>query len=75
MMALSEQDKEWVQLTSEKLTYAVIEKVMTKHIEECPFGQKQLNYKHLLIGIVIGVLVVSGGGGLSLLLKFLGVPI
>lgn len=73
MMALSEQDKEWVQLISEKLTYAVVEKVMLKHIEDCPYGQRQINYKHLIIGIIIGASLLGGGSGLMILKSLLGI--
>lgn len=73
MMALSDQDKEWVQLISEKLTYAVVEKVMMKHIEDCPYGQRQINYKHLIIGIIIGASILGGGSGLMLLKSLLGI--
>jgi hypothetical protein len=73
MMALSEQDKEWVQLISERLTYAVVEKVMLKHVEDCPYGQRQINYKHLIIGIIIGAGLLGGGSGLVMLKSLLGI--
>jgi hypothetical protein len=75
MMALTDQDKEWVKLISEKLTYEVTEKVLAEHVKQCPYSQRQMNYKHLIIGVAIGVTVVTGSGGLTLLLKFLGVPL
>lgn len=73
MMALSEPDKEWIKLISEKLTYEVVEKVMLKHIEDCPYGQRQINYKHLIIGIIIGAGLLGGGSGLMILKSLLGI--
>jgi len=73
MMALSEPDKEWIKLISEKLTYEVTEKVLSKHIEDCPYGQRQVNYKHLIIGIIIGAGILGGGGGLMLIKSILGI--
>jgi hypothetical protein len=75
MMALTEQDRDWVQLTARELTFEVTKEVLAEHIKTCPLSQKQINYKHLIIGIVIGVTIVTGSGGLTLLLKFLGVPV
>ena len=74
-MALSNDDKEWVKLISEKLTYEVTEKVLAEHVKQCPINQKQINYKHLIIGIIIGATILTGGGGLTILLKYIGVPI
>jgi hypothetical protein len=73
MMALSEQDKEWVKLISEKLTYEVTERVLSKHVEDCPYGQRQINYKHLIIGIIIGAGLLGGGSGLMILKSLLGI--
>lgn len=74
-MALTDQDRDWVQLTARELTYQVTKEVLEEHIKNCPFSQKQINYKHLIIGIIAGAMAVTGGGGLTLLLKFFGIPL
>lgn len=60
-MALTKEDKEWVKLVSEKVMFAVSEKVLTAHIKSCPHGKALLMAKQTIIGIIIGVGVVSGG--------------
>lgn len=62
-MALSEQDRDWIKLTSRELTYEVVKNVLIEHIANCPHGQKQLTYKHLIVGIVIGASLFGGIGG------------
>lgn len=60
-MALSDEDREWVKLISEKAMFAVSEKVLIEHVKSCPHGKALLIARQTIIGIVIGVGIVSGG--------------
>lgn len=75
MMALTEQDRDWVQLTARELTYEVIKGVLAEHVKNCPHGQKQLTYKNIIVGVVIGASFFGGlsGAGFAVVKLLLGI--
>ena len=71
-MALSKDDKEWVKLTTRELVFEVSKEVLASHVTKCPYGQKIVKVKTLLIGVVIGGgLFGMGSEAFPLLLKIL----
>lgn len=74
MMALTEQDREWIKLTSRELTYQVTKDVLEEHIKTCPFGQKQIQIKHIIYGVLIGGSVFGGfsGAGFAIVRALMG---
>lgn len=73
-MVLSKDDREWIMMTSKLLVYKVIKGVLSEHINNCPHGQKQNSFKHLLIGIKIGAGIFGSGVGIAnLIAKIAGV--
>ena len=71
-MALREQDREWVRLTSRELVFEVTKEVIKSHIEKCPHGRAILMSKWFLIGICTGPGLLGGGAGFLLAKLFAG---
>jgi len=73
-MALSPQDREWVQLTARELTFQVTKEVLEEHIKTCPFGKNQYGLKKMIIGVVIGGSIFGGfsGVGFAIIKRLLG---
>ena len=69
-MPLSDQDREWVQLTARELVYQVTKDVIAAHIKSCPHGKFLLTSKWFLIGFCLGPGVIGGGVG-ALTIKLL----
>jgi CRISPR/Cas system CSM-associated protein Csm5 (group 7 of RAMP superfamily) len=66
-MAVSEQDKEYIELLTEKLATKVVKKVLAEHIENCPVAAKVKGYKMMLVGLGGGLgLSIAGGSGWQL---------
>ena len=61
-MALTEQDREWVQLTARELVYQVSKGIVENHIKTCPVNQTIAKGKWMLAGAAIfGGLAFNGG--------------
>ena len=65
-MALSEMDKEWIKLTARELAFAATKEVLRQHIDSCPYGKKLLKAKALMVGIGVGIGLVSGATGFAI---------
>ena len=71
-MALTEQDREWIQMTARELCREVIEVVMVEHIKTCPHGKSILIGKWLAIGMLVGSGVAGGASGCIFVKLILG---
>ncbi len=61
-MALSTEDREWVQLTAHSLAKAALEKTLDGHINSCPHGHKITLVKGMAYGGAIVAAAAAGGG-------------
>jgi len=69
-MALTDADKEWVKLITEKLVGEVTAKLIESHITACPHGKRLANYKWFIIGLLAAN---AGGVGIgALVVKMFG---
>ena len=71
-MPLNDQDREWINLTSERLVYQVVQGVLKEHITSCPHGIKLRLYRVVLVALGAGIGIGCGGGGIWTLVKLLG---
>jgi len=65
-MALSQRDREWVQLTARELTREVLKCMMPEHIEACPHGHTVQKLVAGGKGLLLGLLLASGSVGFAL---------
>jgi len=76
-MALSAQDIQLIEsraeLISERVSEKVISKVLAAHITSCAHGRFLFAGRRLVVGIMIGIALVSAGSSAAtaLLIKFL----
>jgi len=66
-MALSQQDMDLIQARAELIAEQVVERVVTRvlaaHIKSCPYGRTLYGGRWMLIGLAVGLAVVSVGSG------------
>jgi len=62
-MALTLQDKEWVQLTTKELVREVTLELLKAHEVSCPIGQAFARNKAFITGVIIGVGLFCGSAG------------
>ena len=60
---LTDADKEYIELFSEKLAYKVVNRVLITHVKECPVNKKLTNIRYAVVGVAIGLGITIGGGG------------
>ncbi len=61
-MALTEADKDWIKLLTRDVAFRVNKEVIATHIKSCPYGQKMIVGKWLIVGVFVGCAVASGLG-------------
>lgn len=73
-MALTKIEQENIDLKATQIAFAVCEKVcekvLTAHVEACPYGKALYASKWFVLGVV-GACSLVGGGGIVALLKVL----
>lgn len=73
-MALSQVDIDLIdshaELIAERVTEKVIAEVLKAHINACPHGRFLYGSRRLLIGIGIGIILVSVGSNAALAILF-----
>ncbi len=60
-MALNAEDREWVKMVTRETVFAVSKEVLIEHVKSCPHGKAMLMARQTIIGIIIGIGVISGG--------------
>jgi len=70
-MALSESDREWIELHFDQAIRRVLEKALPRYSENCPPAQKLRRWRAFFVGIAIGVGLATGATGLTVA-KLLG---
>ena len=65
-MTLSKDDKEWIQLTARELVREVLGESLKQHILACPYGKVLLSSKSFVVGVLVGIALLSGGAGFAI---------
>ena len=62
-MSLTDADKELAKYIAKEVVATAVEHIIKEHIEACPHGKNILIAKFFVVGLMIGVGLVSGGAG------------
>jgi hypothetical protein len=78
-MALSEQDRDTIKLIAIEFgteQMNAVQALIAHHQAECPYGQKLAESKRFIAGVVVGIFLLTTGGGAagSILVKLLTGP-
>ena len=65
MPPLSSEDREWVKAIAAQIAVESVERALIAFVQRCPHGKTLLRTRWMMIGIGVGVSLISGGAGVA----------